>query len=131
MDLAQIFGQAFPILQEIEGNPSMDILKRRVANTLDVDPHAKNQPYIEVATHIPCVFSVASARTDLGDDVINTNTSFYVLRSNIVGIPLTESNLIRFKGDLYKIVTGGVLENFGVLEIRVMRGNNSSGGSQP
>ena len=123
MELSSVFESVFPVLLEVEGSPHMDILSRVIVNQLEQDPYIKAVPYSLVLAGVPCVFSASQIKSTQDDPLEKVNLSFYCLRKDINTIVLTEKNILRYKDDLYSIHTGGCFENFGVLQIAVMKGN--------
>ncbi len=133
--IGELFAGAFPIFRQVEGYPVCTILSRELSNDPFKSPIRSNTPYETVIERVECVFSRSDARTDLGDNVVNTNTSFYFLerldpleRDNgdltclsdlIIGV----RHLILYDGQLYKPTTGGTTNDFGLIEVRVSLGN--------
>ena len=135
--IGRLFAGAFPIFRQVEGYPICEILERNLSNDPFTSPHALNTPYSEVIPAIECIFSRSDARTDLGDNVINTNTSFYFLEYSLEdseiredgtmislnGLEVGVRHLIRYDGSIYKPTTGGTTNDFGLVEVRVTLGN--------
>ena len=133
----RLFAGAFPIFRQVEGYPVCAILERTLSNDPFTSPHALNIPYNSLIERIECVFSRSDARTDLGDNVINTNTSFYFLMHSLEdtetredgtfisldGFEIGVRHLIKYDGQLYKPTTGGTTNDFGLVEVRVTLGN--------
>lgn len=114
---------SFPIFRQVEGYPTCHILEREVTNDPFESPHRSNIPYEYVLRDVECVFSRMDARTDLGDNVINTNTSFYFIEDVLGGISLGTRHIIEYKNEYYKPTPGGVTNDFGLVEARVTHGN--------
>jgi len=119
----QLLAAAFPIFRQVEGYPVCDILERRLTNNPFEPVTDLNLPYSTVLSGVECVFSRMDARTDLGDNTINTNTSFYFLKPQLQGTVIGLRHIILYRGAYYQPTTGGTTEDFGLVEVRVLSGN--------
>jgi hypothetical protein len=119
----QLLAAAFPIFRQVEGYPVCDILERRLTNNPFENVLNTNTPYTLIMSEVECVFSRMDARTDLGDNTINTNTSFYFLETTLQGLVIGVRHIIKYKGAYYAPTTGGTTADFGLIEIRVLAGN--------
>lgn len=123
MELSVILESVFPILLDVEGNPSMDILSRTIVNQISQDPYTKVPPYTVIMENVPCVFSASMIKSTQDDPLEKVNLSFYCLRKDLSSLHLSEKYILKYKGDIYSIPPGCVFENFGVIQIAVMKGN--------
>lgn len=119
----QLLAAAFPIFRQVEGYPICDILERALTNNPFEPVQRTNEPYSLVRKDVECVFSRMDARTDLGDNTINTNTSFYFLETVLEGLVIGVRHIILYKGAYYQPTTGGTTADFGLVEVRVLSGN--------
>lgn len=118
-----LLAAAFPIFRQVQGFPVCNILERVLTNNPFESPLKINEPYTVIREDVECVFSRMDARTDLGDNTINTNTSFYFLTSSLMGLSIGLRHIILYRGAYYQPTTGGTTEDFGLIEVRVLAGN--------
>lgn len=119
----QLLAAAFPIFRQVEGYPICDIYERALTNNPFEPVVRVNEPYTPVKKDVECVFSRMDARTDLGDNTINTNTSFYFLETTLEGLVIGVRHIILYRGSYYQPTTGGTTADFGLVEVRVLSGN--------
>jgi len=113
-----IIESAFPILHQIENEPTADILRLAQTNDPFTDPHQNLPKYETVMANIPVLFTQSSQVADKSTNKTTSSTSLYFLRKDLTE-DITDRMLFEFNNSIYTPLPGGILNTFGLIEVTV------------
>ena len=117
-----IMAASFPMIWEVEGKPTTDILRHTTSNNPQSVGNLQSiDPYITLAEDVPCIYAGGPGVGQSDDDTTRTDLTLFIRESDMIGFPITLKLIFRHKGRLYKLVEQDPNYIFGLVEFNLLR----------